>query len=208
MDFLNKITNKHLGMAFAGIACVGVAKVSDTASRAMDDVTFWSTLQVMGDEVEGYESLTAMAESADLVVSGQFSSFKHSRTILGEYDDVVVYGMADLKVNEVLRGNSDIESVPVEFLIPYSEELAPAALDALSKSLTRNDVVLFLREKEGDDEVGLYRLVNYTGLWIDDKEGGVRAPLSDDGRGDWTKDGGSGVEELADIEHLQDSIRE
>lgn len=126
------------------------------------------------DEVEGYPSLAAMADAADLVVAGRFASFRRSRDVEGDaVEDVVTYGAADLVIEELLRGVPVVEPVPVEFMI--SEEDIPE----LNANLPEESLVVFLREKTGEQEQGLYRLVNSLGLWRE-SEGSLTPPLAED----------------------------
>lgn len=153
------------------------------ASESDDDSAgerFWAVLRIEGDEVEGFGSIADMAASSDAVVRGEFDSVGLSRTIQGDAaEDTVAYVAVTLRIIDTLRGSVPSDEVPLEFLVPGTARDADAALSEMTETMPEGEVVLFLREKRGPGETGLYRLVSSRGLWIN-TDGKLDAPLSDD----------------------------
>lgn len=159
------------------IACDSVASPSSDVSELNAPSAFWDTLRVHGDEVEYFPTLARMAESADIVVTGSFGAFKRTRVIQGDAEeDVVVYAATTLDVQKVIRGGGPTD-ISLEFLLPIDISEVEETLKVLNTSLPVGPLLLFLRNK-GGEEAAFYRVVNSYGVWAESPDGGVVAPLS------------------------------
>jgi hypothetical protein len=159
-------------------ACGNAGPAADT--QHADPLGAYSILRVEGDEVEGYDSLKAMAHGADTVAIGRFRSFGISRTFQGDAaQDTVVYGKATLQVTRHVVGASTAVEVPVEFLLPYAPTEATRRAGEFNAALPRGEVLVFLRAKRGT-EAGLYRLVNSQGLWTSTRRAALDTPLTEE----------------------------
>lgn len=163
----------------AGIV-VALLSACAPAPATTDATSFWESLQIYGDEVEGFDSLDQMAASADAVVIGHFVSMELSRYIEGNMaGDLVGLAGITVAVDELLSGAAP-NSVLLEFLVPttrdsLTREGIAAAVVSMAAQLPTERMVLFLRNKAGE-ESAYHRLVNSLGLWTD--AGGVlTAPL-------------------------------
>jgi hypothetical protein len=138
---------------------------------------FWETLQIVADEVEGYPSLTEMAEKADHVVIGTISNFRLNRRIFGDSPENVVHMAAvDLEVTEVVRGPVPARKLVLEFLLPGAPKHVEARVRQQAATMPTGPMLFFLRHKGGEEQ-GLYRIVNSLGLWTQDGAH-IRAPLA------------------------------
>lgn len=163
------------------------------ADRVDATQTLWQALTVMGDEVEGFESLQSMAAASDCILRAHIAGFGISRQFQGDAEeDVVTYVRAELDVSDVIRGENCRDVDSVEFLLPAPPERAQETVKTQSQQLPQEELIWVLRRKRGDDESGLYRLVNSRGLWAQSGQG-VYTPLTGP---DHTL-GGTGVEEHA-----------
>ncbi len=170
--------------AFTWTAVVGLllAAACSTSQPSIprSDTEFWAQLRISGLEAERFDTLADLVASADAVVVGEFASFGLSRTLEGDAaEDVVVYAKADLWISETIAGRSFGESVPLEFLLPVGPAEADGAIDALRAALPGGRLVVFLRDK-GGEEAGLFRVVNSTGLWAETARAAVDAPLAEE----------------------------
>lgn len=142
------------------------------------DSRFWSSLRIGGDDAEAFATLEKMANSADSVVVGRFTSFTQSRTIQGDApEDVVVLAKTDLEISETLAGAQYGRTVTLEFLILVSPEEADAYIDELNASLPSGDLVVFLRNK-GGNESEFFRTTNSRGLWARTNRSQLDTPLA------------------------------
>lgn len=179
-------TRRGKATALLPLALLLVVVMSACGARldSPSDEAFWHALRITGDEVEGYTSLQDMAKHADLVVVGSFSIFGPSRTLQGDAPgDIVGYAAATVRVEELLSGSPPPDPLVVEFLLPTtSMETSTATflqkVGDLAAQLPKVNVVLFLREKRGAGEEGLFRLVNSFGLWTE-VDGTLMSPLHD-----------------------------
>lgn len=142
---------------------------------------FWNTLKITGAEAETYPSLNEMADSADIVVVGTFADFAESRQITTDApEDTVTYAAATLAIKEVIRGDMTADELPIEFLINQPADQVQETITEMATQLPSGELLLFLREKGGANESGLYRLVNSTGLWTATEANSLTAPLAED----------------------------
>jgi hypothetical protein len=164
-------------------AIVSLAINASARPRITKDSDFWRGLQLYGaNEVEQYETLKAMRDSADKVVIGKMVAFEPSRTIQGDApEDVVTYARADFAISERIRGEASSQIVSVEFLVPQSPQEASGTISAMSRGLPKEPALLFIREKR--DGSGHRRLVNSRGL-LTKVEGKLTAPVAPQGEGD------------------------
>lgn len=150
------------------------------ADHAAEAVDVWAPLRVMGAlEAEHFPSIAAMRDSADAVVTGTFVSFG-TRLFHGDAaEDVLVYLVATLRVDEVLAGSLAARTVPLEFLVPSAAAQDAPVLATLATTLPRAEMMFFLRHKRGNGEAGLYRVVNSTGLWAPTSRSELDTPLAE-----------------------------
>lgn len=168
-----------LALAALVTACGGGSEEQTTRTKAADHASFWPALRVAGDEVEGYATLSEMAQKADAVVMGTFKSFSPSRTIQGDApEDVVVYAKGELEIQRNVVGAAPGRTVALEFILPPGE--ADALAGRLSAKLPRGPMLVFLRAKRGDGEAGLFRVVNSRGLWAATERSAVDTPLAEE----------------------------
>ena len=84
-----------------------------------------------------------------------------------------------LRILDTFVGSAPSDEISLEFFVPGTARDADAAVAELTESMPGGEMVIFLREKRGPGEAGLYRLVSSRGLWVD-SGGRVEAPLSHD----------------------------
>lgn len=183
MKYMRKIASIVLRATLAGVSMfvlgIVISQQFTVADRVDVTQTFWQTLTVKADEVEGFESLQSMAAESDCVLRAHIVGSGISRQIQGDAEeDVVTFFGAKLDVSDVIRGENCSDVGFVEFLLPVSAERAEETAQTLSQQLPQEELILALRNK-GGDESGLYRLVNSRGLWIQSGEG-VHTPLATD----------------------------
>lgn len=168
-----------LGIVYGATRPDGPADAQPAGQTGSQTTDVWEPLRVIGAlEAERYPSIAAMRDSADAVVAGSFVSFD-TRTFHGDAaEDVIVYLVATLRVDEVLAGSLAQPTVPLEFLVPSVVADDAPVLETLAATLPRSQMVLFLRHK-GGAEAGLYRVVNSTGLWAPTKRSGLDTPLAE-----------------------------
>lgn len=156
------------------VGCGGAGAVEPT-----HDESFWGPIRISGDEVEGYTTLADMARSADVVAVGQATDFGISRKIATDApEDVVTYGFILFSPAEVLYGTAP-DPIPIEFIINVHPDDVDATAAEQIRSVPNGDLIVFLREKRGSGEEGLYRLVNSYGLWTE-LDGDLTAPAAED----------------------------
>jgi len=155
-------------------------EIEEEGIRPVRSSDFWGLLRVQGDEVTGADSLDDLAEKSDIVVRGNFVSFDLNRKIFTDAEeDIVNYGVARLRIKEVLRGETTARMVPVEFLLPHLDSKISDVVRSLKENLYKDELVLFLHKKRGSGERDFYRLTNQSSLWIQDQEQ-IRAPLGEE----------------------------
>lgn len=127
--------------------------IGSTTSTSAHEA-FWEPLRIDGDEVEGFESLEQMGASADIVLTATFSDYGRGRAIQGDAEeDEVTYATATLQAVDVFAGDLP-EPLSVEFLVvPESGDVAEA-IERQASSIPTDEVLLFLREKQGERLVG------------------------------------------------------
>lgn len=142
-----------------------------------DAEAFFSQFATEADEASYFETLEDVSAASDSVVIGQPLRFRLSRTIQGDAaEDVVSYAAMDVEIVTLVAGRS-VDVVPVEFLVNESDpERAIELIEALDEALPDQRLMIFLHEKEGEGEAGLFRLTTSGGLWVDTASG-VIAPL-------------------------------
>jgi hypothetical protein len=151
------------------------ADASASEADSTSGTSFYDGLRVSGDEVEGFQSLDQMADSADLILRGQIRSVSLGRQHQGDAaEDLTSLASVTVAVSRTVRG-TPTDTIDVEFLLPVTADKVDERIEQLSESLPKGDVVLFLREKKAPED-GRFRLVNSTGLWTED-EAGLATPL-------------------------------
>ncbi len=163
-------------------ACTGssgddpAAPEAGEIEQAAREAAFWEALRITGSEVSSFDSLAEIVDGSDLVVIGRLANFRQSRQLTFSSEDVVTYGGVDLLITEVLHGRPVGDVVLLEFLVNERPDRVAAAIEAQDAALPTGDVIVFLHEKRGEGEAGIYRPVNSRGMWIA-AEDGIVAPL-------------------------------
>jgi hypothetical protein len=139
---------------------------------------FWERLGPFDLEVERFDSLLEMMAASDAVVVANVQDVAVSRVLHGDRGDVVTMIRVDLGVTRVIAGASP-EVVPLEFIGGFPEQTA-AFVNALREVKPVDASVIFLHEKQGDDESGLYRVTNSTGLWTASSRANLDTPLREE----------------------------
>lgn len=139
----------------------------------------WAPLRVSGLEAEAYNTLRQMAQAADLVVLGRFSSASRGETIYGDTSaGNVDFVVGRLQVLRTLQGSSDSANVSVRFLVVEQGEPISETISSTVANFPTGPVVVFLRrltqDRTGD---GTYRVVNTFGLWARTDRAELDTPL-------------------------------
>lgn len=188
-----------LAVALAGAGC------SAPSGPTRASMEFWDVLRIGGDEVEGWPTIGEMKASADAVVLGRFVSFALNRVVAGDAaESSVGYGAAEVQVAETISGITDGEPITLEFVLPGTAGDFEAVVKDLETSLPEGEILLFLREKRGTGEAGLFRLVNSNGLWATTARSDVDAPLADALVGETYE---SEVGEFSSLDQLVDYVK-
>ena len=172
--------------------------------QAAREAAFWDALRITGSEVPGFDSLADMAEGSDLVVIGRLANFRQSRQLTFGSDDIVTYGGVDLLITEVLYGRPVGDIVLLEFLVNERPDRVAAAIEAQDAALPAGDVIVFLHEKQGEGEAGIYRPMHSTGMWIAGG-GEIVAPLRPPGS---TVPFGDELADVRSLSELANLVRE
>lgn len=167
-------------LVFVAGSCHGAGASGSDAGEVSE---FWSILRVAGVEAERFLTFEEMADSADIVAMGRFAGFTDVRVITTDTEeDIVFLGVGTIEITDFIAGRepSDIESVTIEFLLPVFtlEDAEKLVFDQLAAFTPKQELLLFLRHKGPPGEVGLYRAVNSLGIWFDDVDAGLVAPLA------------------------------
>lgn len=197
-------SQRHVWLALASIVLVA-SGCSTSSPGSKSDGAFWRALRIDGAE-EAYTAgtLGEMAAKSDLIVIGVMNSFELGRIVTGDAaQDVIGYGAATMRVDEVIAGKPP-DPLVVEFLLPTTAATLTAeglrsGANSTGQEMPQGRVLMFLHEKEGPGEAGLFRLVEWRGLWIDGADGPI-APLAPDG------DGGGTFIDRSTIHSLQDLV--
>lgn len=141
--------------------------------------TFWESFQFGEsiEEVTRVESLRELLAESDAVVLGRVSGVRNSRIIQGDaVEDRVAMVCVDVEVDTVLAGTGPA-AVCVEFIGGSPAEANALVQRALAVGLPLQPVVVFLHQKRGQGEAGLYRVTNSTGLWGATSRSALDSPL-------------------------------
>lgn len=157
---------------------------------------FWERFGPFDLEVEHFDSLLELMAASDAVVVASVRDVAVSRVIQGDGGDVLTMIRVDLAVTQVIDGAAP-EVVPLEFIGGFPDQTA-AFVDALRQIRPVDRIVVFLREKQGEGEVGLYRVTNSTGLWTPTSRADLDTPL----REEPPLDAGLYADELINVDKL------
>lgn len=172
-------------LATCAIALVATMVACTASNSPPSSMAFFEGLRIGGDEAEGWATIGEMKSESDIVGTGTFTSFSLGRTIQGDApEDVVAYGQARLQLDDTISGKAPDGQIVVEFVLPGDSADYAAIAKGLENNLPQGEVLVFLREKRGSNEAGLYRLVNSNGLWASTTRAPVDAPLADARVGD------------------------
>lgn len=177
-----------LVIAAAGLAC--------SAPRPV----FWERFGPFDLEVDRFDSMLDMMAASDAVVVASVRDVAVSRVIQGDGGDVLTTIRVDLAVTQVIEGTPP-EVVPLEFIGGFPDQTA-ALVDALREIRPVDASVVFIHAKQGEGEVGLYRVTNSTGLWTPTSRANLDIPL----REEPPRQAGLYAEELLHIDELAELI--
>lgn len=166
----------HLIFARGLIALLIAAVVTTCAVEPRP--VFWERLGPMDLEVDRFDSLRQMMAASDAVVVASVQDVSVGRVIHGDGGGDVTMIRVDLAVTRVIDGASP-EVVPLEFIGGKPDETA-AFVNALREIRPVDASVVFLHEKQGEGESGLYRVANSTGLWTSTSRANLDTPLRDE----------------------------
>ena len=156
---------------------------------------FWEAFQHNGFEVSHFKSLEEMLEASDTVVIARVRDVAVSRVFQGDAPgDRVPYIRVELVIDRVIAGNAP-PVVQLEFLGGGNEAQAATLAKELKERVPVQAAIVFLHEKRGDGEAGLYRVTNSTGLWTETARARLATPL----RGEPPQGTELYAEELANI---------
>ncbi len=142
--------------------------------------TFWESFQFGGLEVTHAESLRELGAESDAVVTARVTAVRSSRIVQGDAaQDQVAMVCVDLRVETVIAGAAP-ESVCLEFVGGSPGSANALVQRALAVGLPHLPIVVFLHEKRGNGEAGLYRVTNSTGLWGATSRAALDSPLRPD----------------------------
>jgi hypothetical protein len=165
--------------------------------------TFWEPFQ-FGESLEGsrFETLRELHNASDAVVTARVSGVRRSRVIEGDAaEDQVAMVCVDIQVEAVIAGDAP-ETLCLEFIGGSLVAAQAIVQRALAVGFPRQPAVLFLHEKLGNGEDGLYRVTNSTGLWAATSRAIFDTPLrpEDPTRSDLYED------ELADVDTIAELV--
>lgn len=170
----------RFGMAAMLIIALAAALAVISTTRTRPPESFWERFRITGLETSDFATLKEMLIASDAVVVARVSGVSLGRTIQGDStDDAVIYAQIELEVEQLIAGSSP-RSIPIEFLVGPTPEQAAADIKSLRESLPSELAVVFLHEKRGKGESGLYRVVNSAGLWTTTARSDLDTPLRDD----------------------------
>lgn len=165
---------RAVGHLLVLVLLLSLAMACSSASSHQSPEGFWEAFRIEADEVEYYATIGEMGRSADAVAIGKLVGFDKERTVQGDApEDVITYVVASFEVSQVVAGKLSDAVIPLEFLVTHGS----ANVD-LESALPEGDLVVFLREKRGSGEGGLYRAVNSLGLWTSSSRAPVDTPLA------------------------------
>jgi hypothetical protein len=174
------------------VLVIAAAALACSAPRPV----FWERFGPFDLEVDQFDSMLDMMAASDAVVVASVRDVAVSRVIQGDGGDVLTMIRVDLAVTQVIDGAAP-EVVPLEFIGGFPDQTA-AFVDALRQIRPVDAIVVFLREKQGEGEVGLYRVTNSTGLWTPTSRADLDTPL----REEPPLDAGLYADELINVDKL------
>jgi len=161
---------------------------------------FWERFGPFDLEVDRFDSMREMMVASDAVVVASVRDVAVSRVIDGVQGDGLTMIRVDLAVTRVIHGASP-EVVRLEFIGGLPDATA-AFVDALREFKPVDPSVIFLHEKQGEGESGLYRVANSTGLWTPTSRADLDTPLRDEP----PLDAGLYADELLGVDDLSQLI--
>ena len=165
-----------VGVRLAWLASAAI--VATVGCSTPPRVTFWERFGPFDLEVERYNTLAEMANASDAVVVARVEQIGEPRVIQGDAAaDRVTYIAVHVRILRWLRGDTP-GIVPLEFL-GGTPEKAEAAVRELRAAMPKEPFVVFLHEKRGAGEAGLYRPTNSAGLWAASTRSPLDTPLAE-----------------------------
>lgn len=169
---------------------------------------YWRSLQVNGDEVEGYDGLREMTAAADIVARGEFTEAELGRVVTGDAPgDQVAYLALTFSLSEVLAGTSPADEVVVEFIVPRAGRSLDEAVADVTEAPPAGEYVVFLRFKAEPLPEPTYRLVNSLGMWTTIDGATLDTPLRADDEPPLTGDYADELQRMDDLDDMADAIR-
>jgi len=161
---------------------------------------FWERFGPFDLEVARFDSMREMMAASDAVVVASVRDVAVSRVIQGDGRDVLAMIRVDLAVTRVLTGAAP-EDVRLEFTGGHPDDTA-AFVEALRGVMSADPSVVFLHEKQGEGESGIYRVTSSTGLWTPTSRAHLDTPL----REQPPLGAGLYADELVNVDDLDDLI--
>lgn len=136
----------------------------------------WSSFILAGDEVEHYDDLGSMTDSANVVIRASVESVAPGR-VFGDPGEHVQYVLATLRVHEVLAGEPPrtgdslkLELGPIEPSDDTQERYGPMVGDSGVFFLRRKgEAYLGIPADPEERALGFYRVVSSQGGFLNDR---------------------------------------
>jgi hypothetical protein len=176
----------------------------DAIRRLQQEAHFWDAVEICGEWLEAYPTVTRMADAADAVLVGRMSGVAVGNTIQGDApEDFYAEANLGIEVDEILR-HTIAGSFELSLVLPtvFREQDLEPAVDALRANLPAAPVVFLVRERS--DFEGVFLLVNDRALWTRTTRGALDNPIDEQCHGPVDErflEGVTTVEEL--IDHLR-----
>jgi hypothetical protein len=176
----------------------------DPSSRLKQEARFWDAVEICGEWVEAYPTLTRMADAADAVLVGRMSGVAVGNTVQGDApEDFYAEVNLRIDVDEILR-HTVAGSFELSLVLPtvFREQDLEPAVDALRADLPADPMVLLVRERS--DFEGVFILVNDRALWTRTTRGALDNPIDEQCHGPVDE---QFLEGVATVEELIDHLR-
>jgi len=167
------------------IGACGEGSPSSSPTDSIGDLVDGEPFSVSATDKAYYQSLEEMYKASEIVIVGEVVDFEPGEFVEppGVHPDesgFLQMGVITVRVDEILRGKLDGDTVTVEreSFMNEDDELRPLIFEGFGAERVGNDVLWFLEQRPGrPDEV--YEMVSFDGLlYIED--GVITTPRAGD----------------------------
>ena len=167
------------------IGACGEGSPSSSPTDSIGDLVDGEPFYVSATDKASYQSLEEMYKASEIVIVGEVVDFEPGEFVepSGVHPDesgFLQMGVITVRVDEILRGKLDGDTVTVEreSFMNEDDELRPLIFEGFGAERVGNDVLWFLEQRPGrPDEV--YEMVSFDGLlYIED--GVITTPRAGD----------------------------